>query len=95
LSGAVTNFVLAAKACPELRISQIREQAGFNARQRAKALGIDFFETWSCYKGGEIHCATCGTCVERREAFILAGLPDPTRYERTPALPVLESSKIN
>lgn len=37
--------------------------------------------SWSCYKGGEIHCGKCGTCVERREAFELAGLTDPTEYE--------------
>lgn len=57
--------------------------------KRGRELGIDFSETWSCYKGGTIHCGTCGTCVERREAFILAGLPDPTAYEQTPALPKL------
>jgi 7-cyano-7-deazaguanine synthase len=57
--------------------------------RRGAALGVDFSETWSCYKGGEIHCGVCGTCVERREAFILAGLPDPTGYQQTPALPVL------
>jgi 7-cyano-7-deazaguanine synthase len=43
--------------------------------------GIPFEETWSCYKGGEIHCGKCGTCVERREAFELAGVTDPTTYE--------------
>lgn len=43
-------------------------------------LGIDFAETWSCYKGGEQHCGLCGTCVERREAFQQAGLTDPTVY---------------
>jgi 7-cyano-7-deazaguanine synthase len=58
--------------------------------RRGEKLGIDFSETWSCYKGGEIHCGVCGTCVERREAFILASLPDPTRYEQTPALPMLD-----
>ncbi len=57
--------------------------------RRGTELGIDFSETWSCYKGGEIHCGTCGTCVERREAFILAGLPDPTVYGQTPELPKL------
>lgn len=39
--------------------------------------------TWSCYEGGEaheVHCGRCGTCVERREAFHLAGLDDPTQY---------------
>ena len=40
-----------------------------------------FAETWSCHKGGARHCGRCGTCVERREAFHLAGIPDPTDYE--------------
>lgn len=44
------------------------------------ALGVDFSHTWSCYKGGERHCGRCGTCVERLEAFQLAGVPDPTDY---------------
>lgn len=43
--------------------------------------GTPFEQTWSCYKGGEIHCGRCGTCVERREAFDLAGIADPTIYE--------------
>ena len=40
-----------------------------------------FAETWSCYKGGVHHCGRCGTCVERREAFDLAGVADPTEYD--------------
>ena len=43
--------------------------------------GTPFAATWSCYKGGEHHCGRCGTCVERREAFHLAGIEDPTLYE--------------
>ena len=39
-----------------------------------------FDQTWSCYKGGDVHCGRCGTCVERREAFDLARLQDPTDY---------------
>ena len=50
-------------------------------------LGVDFSRTWSCYKGGEVHCGKCGTCVERREAFANAGLPDPTTYAATGPLP--------
>lgn len=56
------------------------------AREGAR-LGVDFARTWSCYQGGALHCGRCGTCVERREAFIEAGLPDPTRYEHTDPLP--------
>lgn len=45
------------------------------------AAGTPFARTWSCYKGGARHCGRCGTCVERREAFHLAGVADPTGYE--------------
>ncbi len=55
--------------------------------RRGYELGVDFSKTWSCYKGGAIHCGTCGTCVERREAFMLAGLSDPTTYAETSPLP--------
>lgn len=50
-------------------------------------LGVDFARTWSCYKGGAVHCGRCGTCVERREAFAQAGLKDPTVYADESALP--------
>lgn len=46
-----------------------------------KRLGIDYAETWSCYKGGEKHCGKCGTCVERKEALAEAGITDTTEYE--------------
>ena len=45
-----------------------------------KRLGIDYTETWSCYKGGDIHCGKCGTCVERKEALAEAGIDDHTVY---------------
>lgn len=48
--------------------------------RRGAELGVPFALTWSCYRGGERHCGTCGTCVERREAFKLAGVSDPTVY---------------
>lgn len=43
-------------------------------------LGAPLELSWSCYKGGDIHCGTCGTCYERLEAFREAGLTDPTAY---------------
>ena len=51
--------------------------------RRAAELRVPIAETWSCYKGGEIHCGRCGTCVERCEAFALAGVEDPTLYADT------------
>ena len=50
-------------------------------------LGVDFAQTWSCYKGAAVHCGTCGTCVERREAFIDAAVVDPTVYADSGPLP--------
>ena len=43
-------------------------------------LGVDFSHTWSCYRGGEIACGTCPTCVERLKAFLEAGADDPLPY---------------
>jgi 7-cyano-7-deazaguanine synthase len=43
-------------------------------------LSVPYEETWSCYEGGEVHCGLCGTCNERKEAFELAGVRDPTEY---------------
>ena len=48
---------------------------------RGIALGAPMAATWSCYKGGLLHCGKCGTCVERREAFALAEVKDETIYE--------------
>lgn len=43
-------------------------------------LGVDWTDTWSCYKGEEVHCGTCPTCLARKDAFMLAGIADPTEY---------------
>lgn len=48
-------------------------------------IGVPWDETWSCYKGGDVHCGACGTCFERREAFTLASIVDPTEYLATPS----------
>lgn len=49
--------------------------------RHGKKLGIDYAETWSCYKGGDVHCGKCGTCRERKEALREAGIDDTTVYE--------------
>ncbi|MBR4602253.1 MAG: 7-cyano-7-deazaguanine synthase QueC [Prevotella sp.] len=49
--------------------------------RKGKALGIDYSKTWSCYKGEDVHCGKCGTCVERKEALREAGIEDTTIYE--------------
>jgi len=51
--------------------------------KRGAELKVPFEKTWSCYRGGgKLHCGTCGTCTERKEAFRDAGVKDPTEYEK-------------
>jgi len=57
-----------------------REMRKENIAHHGKALGVPFDLTWSCYEGNDIHCGRCGTCVERKEAFVLSDVPDPTEY---------------
>jgi len=49
--------------------------------RKGNELGAPLELTWSCYAGREKHCGKCGTCVERKEAFALAMVEDPTEYE--------------
>lgn len=41
--------------------------------RRGLLLGINYDETWSCYKGEDTPCGKCGTCIERAEALKEAG----------------------
>ncbi|MBO7381816.1 MAG: 7-cyano-7-deazaguanine synthase QueC [Muribaculaceae bacterium] len=49
--------------------------------RRGASIGVDYADTYSCYKGGENHCGRCATCIERRQALAGAGISDPTIYE--------------
>ncbi len=44
-----------------------------------KKINVPFENTYSCYNGQDVHCGTCGTCSERKEA--LEGF-DPTKYQK-------------
>ena len=44
-------------------------------------LGVDYSLTWTCYRGGEIACGDCDSCVLRLKAFAEAGYQDPVEYE--------------
>ena len=44
-------------------------------------LGVPLAITLSCMNpAGDAHCGACSKCRERRDAFRLAGVDDPTRY---------------
>jgi len=44
-------------------------------------LKVPFEVTWSCYWDRAVHCGTCVSCRERREAFAATGVEDPVEYE--------------
>lgn len=46
-------------------------------------LGVDFSQTWTCYKGGEKACGKCGSCRERLEVFEEIGVEDPLEYRES------------
>ena len=43
-------------------------------------LDVPYGNTWSCYKGEELHCGTCPTCRARKDGFVRAKIFDPTEY---------------
>jgi 7-cyano-7-deazaguanine synthase len=47
---------------------------------RGAELNTPYYLTWSCYRGGGLHCGVCATCRARKLAFIAAGVQDPTTY---------------
>ena len=92
--GFMLSMAAAIRLGTYAEVNLLRPFIGLSKGQIASkgaALGVDFAQTWSCYVGGEQHCGECGTCVERREAFLDACLVDPTTYVRTGPLPAKPS----
>jgi len=52
-------------------------------------LGVPFEHTWSCYWDRDMHCGTCASCLERKEAFRALGVKDPIAYESVAGTRVL------
>jgi 7-cyano-7-deazaguanine synthase len=70
--GTYTGVMVTA---PFVSISKIR------IAEIGRSIGFDFSLTWSCYKGGDLHCGKCATCNERKASLGFDRGLDPTRYE--------------
>ncbi|NLB59984.1 MAG: 7-cyano-7-deazaguanine synthase QueC [Lentisphaerae bacterium] len=49
---------------------------------QGRVLGVDYAQTWSCYRGGARACGTCPACVARRQAFEQNNMLDPLDYDK-------------
>lgn len=66
------------------QVNLVFPYAGIDKRQigdLGRKLGLDFTKTWTCYKGEETHCGTCGACDERKYALRHSEGMDPTIYQ--------------
>lgn len=82
---------MVAKLCDWKEIEVLRPFINYTKADIAnltKSFVMNPFHTWSCYEGLDRHCGRCGTCIERREAFYVAGIEDKTQY--SPSAPPLE-----
>lgn len=73
------------KAIEEGTAGQVHMQAPLWNKNKASVVGLglelgmsheEFEHTWSCYEGKEKPCGTCGTCRDRKEAFVANGIHD-------------------
>lgn len=78
---ALENAIRFCDYNPPVLFAPFSERAKADVVSLGHSLKVPFELTWSCYKGQDVHCGKCGTCVERAEAFYLARVPDPTKYE--------------
>ncbi len=79
----ITRIARAIEVCdyePPILVAPYKHISKSQIVTEGTANGVPFELTWSCYKGDVVHCGKCGTCVERREAFSLARIADPTVY---------------
>jgi 7-cyano-7-deazaguanine synthase len=77
------SFEQAARLGTEMSIQIIAPFSNMSKSELLKIgqdLGVPFELTWSCYLDREKHCGICESCVNRRNAFKQAGIPDPTQY---------------
>lgn len=48
-------------------------------------LHVPYELTWSCYRGEELACGACDSCMLRLKGFMESGFPDPIRYKSYPS----------
>lgn len=71
---AIANFTPVTIHAPYLAASKAEILAD------GLAMGLDYRDTWTCYRGDALACGRCGSCRERLAAFAANGVKDPLAY---------------
>src|SRR5205085_6785589 len=83
--------VVMPNAVQEGRSVRFTEPVGNLMKHEIVKLGLEVGApldlTYSCYRGGELHCGRCGPCFMRHNAFRMNGAVDPLPYETEVELP--------
>ncbi len=74
----IANFEAVEIHAPYLRASKAEILAD------GLAMGLDYADTWTCYRGEALACGRCGSCRERLAAFAANGAVDPLGYSQRP-----------
>lgn len=78
--GAINAVLKLNRRTPVRILAPLVEKSKADLVRMGIELGVDFSQTWSCYRGGEVACGTCPTCVERLNAWAEVGQTDPLPY---------------
>ena len=81
LNGLLGMSLWSSRTSPVEVVLPLAGKAKEEVLRLGRGLGVPFELTWSCYWDQGIHCGTCVSCKERREAFAAVGLEDPAPYE--------------
>ena len=74
---------LATLVRPEIRMPLARMMK-WQIVRHAREIGAPIHLTWSCYRGGLMHCGRCGPCYMRSTAHEMLGLIDPVEFAKLP-----------
>jgi 7-cyano-7-deazaguanine synthase len=66
---AAYNKVLQAAEIPVEVCAPYIDKHKWEIGDLGRQLGVNFYETWSCYRGGEKPCRVCPACIKREEAI--------------------------
>ena len=84
---AMENAINMGTVCAAVQGKKIKVQAPFMYMTKTQEvelgmkLGVDYSTTWTCYKGDELACGICDSCILRIKAFKEAGYEDPLKYK--------------